>query len=163
MKATPKLQDTLEVFLEHIEVIKILMTETKNFAPELNNKIESLRQIKIEPNLDQLRITSNNIKSELSQEINRLEIMFQDNYQKIDEIQKREKEGLSNYFFYLLVAFVITCSAIFFGINGQNSKSKIQDDLAKVKSYNMALENYIKESKQIDQYNKWLQDKNNRY
>lgn len=160
MKATPKLQDTLEVFLEQIEEIKVLISETKNIAPELNVKIESLKQIKIEPNLDQLKLTSNTIKTDLSKEISRLEILFQKNYQKLEEIQSKKKEGLSNYFFYLLVAFVITCGSIFFGINGQNSKSKIQDDLAKVKSYNKALEEYIKESKQIDKYNKWLDGKN---
>ncbi len=159
MKATPKLQDTLEVFLEQIEDIKVLMSETKNIAPELNNKIQSLKQIKIEPNLDQLTLTSTKIKTELSKEIGRLEILFQNNYEKLEEIQKKKKEGLSNYFFYLLVAFAITSGAIFFGISGQNSKSTIKDDLAKVKSYNTVLEEYIKESKQIDKYNKWLDEK----
>lgn len=159
MKATPKLQDTLEVFLEQIEDIKVLMSETKNIAPELNNKIQSLKQIKIEPNLDQLTVTSNKIKTELTQEINRLGVLFQNNYEKLEEMQKKNKEGLSNYFFYVLVAFVITSGAIFFGISAQNSRSKIKDDLAKVKSYNTALQEYIKESKQIDKYNKWLNSK----
>jgi len=143
MKATPKLQDTLEIFLEQIDGLEASLKEMKNVSPNLSAKINELKTIKIEPDLKYLQtIHARNI-SEFSEEINRLTLLFDQNQTSLKTILNENKQK--------------TTSAVYFGIKGMNSQSQLKSQIESVKSYNQDLEGFIEHSQQLEKYNKWLE------
>ncbi len=157
MKATPKLQDTLEVFVDQIEDLKGSISQSKAVAMFLTKRIEELKMVKIEPDLKQFNDSKNKLVSDFEQETLRVENLLEQNYLKLEELQKRRNSSFSSYPLYLLIAFFIAAAGIYFGITIQQSKSQLQNEFNATKSYNSSLEQYIKESKQIDKYNKWME------
>ncbi|OBW40052.1 hypothetical protein AB670_03615 [Chryseobacterium sp. MOF25P] len=157
MKATPKLQDTLEIFLEQIDGLEASLKEMKNVSPNLSAKINELKTIKIEPDLKYLQtIHARNI-SEFSEEINRLTLLFDQNQTSLKTILNENKHKISHFYFYILIASLITIGAVYFGIKGMNSQSQLKSQIERVKSYNQDLEGFIEHSQQLEKYNKWLE------
>jgi len=138
MKSTPKLQDTYQTLSQHIEEIK---------------------KVSIKPDLGEMKTLNTEIAEGFSQENKRLENLFQNNFQKLEEIQNGNREGFVKYGYYLIFAFMISFCSVFMAVKGHFSRSAIQKELNRVQSYNSALEGYIKESKQADNYYKWLDSK----
>lgn len=159
MKATPKLQETLEVFLEEIESLKDSIAYTKPLSSILKNGIEEIKSVKIVPDLRLFNESKSDLLASLQKQNSKLQATFENNQKQLEELLKKNKANSSSLGFYLLVAFSIAVGASFFWINAQISNSKLKDEITSLKSYNTALGEYIKESKQIDKYNKWLEEK----
>ncbi|MBM7421051.1 MULTISPECIES: hypothetical protein [Chryseobacterium] len=157
MKATPKLQDTLEMFLEQIDGLEASLKEMKNVSPNLSAKINELKTIKIEPDLKYLQTMHAKNISEFSEEINRLMLLFDQNQTSLKTILNENKQKISHFYIYILVASLITIGAVYFGIKGMNSQSQLKSQIDSVKSYNQDLEGFIEHSKQLEKYNKWLE------
>ena len=164
MKSTPKLQDTLEIFLTEIEELKKDLEKIKIVNQTLSQHIEEIKKVSIKPDLGEMKTLNTEIAEGFSQENKRLENLFQNNFQKLEEIQNGNREGFVKYSYYLIFAFMISLCSVFIAVKAHFSRSVIQKELNRVQSYNSALENYIKESKQADNYYKWLdsKSKNNR-
>ena len=154
MKSTPKLQDTLEIFLTEIEELKKDLEKIKIVNQTLSQHIEEIKKVSIKPDLGEMKTL--NTES--------LENLIQNNFEKLEEIQNGNREGFVKYGYYLIFAFMISFCSVFMAVKGHFSRSAIQKELNRVQSYNSALEGYIKESKQADNYYKWLdsKSKNNR-
>ncbi|MFN3019932.1 hypothetical protein ACK1KB_02950 [Chryseobacterium sp. TY3] len=157
MKATPKLQDTLEVFVDQIEDLKGSISQSKAVAMFLTKRIEELKMVKIEPDLKQFNDSKSKMVSDFERQTLRVADLLEQNYLKLDELQRKRNSSFSSYPLYLLFAFFIAAAGIYFGISNQKSKSQLQEEYNTTKSYSNSLEKYIKESKQIDMYNKWLE------
>lgn len=161
MKSQPKLKDTLEVFLDEMEKLNASISNIKYINPILENKIAALKQIRIEPETKHLVDIHRTYLTELNDKINRLDGLFQKNINSIQEINKDVKKDNSTIFIYGLVFFFLTALSIFFGVKATFNSSNLKKDNIQINSYNQSLENYIKESKQIEKYNDWLDSKNN--
>ena len=164
MKSTPKLQDTLEIFLTEIEELKKDLEKIKIVNQTLSQHIEEIKKVSIKPDLGEMKTLNTEIAEGFSQENKRLENLFQNNFQKLEEFQNGNREGFVKYSYYLIFAFMISLCSVFIAVKAHFSRSAIQKELNRVQSYNSALESYIKESKQADNYYKWLdsKSKNNR-
>ena len=149
MKSTPKLQDTLEIFLTEIEELKKDLEKIKIVNQTLSQHTD----------LGEMKTLNTEIAEGFSQENKRLENLFQNNFEKLEEIQNGNREGFVKYGYYLIFAFMISFCSVFMAVKGHFSRSAIQKELNRVQSYNSALEGYIKESKQADNYYKWLDSK----
>jgi len=106
-----------------------------------------------------MKTLNTEIAEGFSQENKRLENLFQNNFEKLEEIQNGNREGFVKYGYYLIFVFMISFCSVFMAVKGHFSRSAIQKELNRVQSYNSALEGYIKESKQADNYYKWLDSK----
>ena len=156
------LQDTLEVFVDQIEDLKGSISQSKAIALFLTKKIEELKMVKIEQDLKEFNDSKNKLVFDFEQQTLRVEDLLVQNYLKLEEMQKKRNSSFSSYPLYLLFAFFIAIAGIYFGISNTQSKSQLQKEYNATKSYNNSLEQYIKESKQIDNYNKWLNEKQNK-
>ena len=157
MKATPKLQDTLEIFLEQIDGLEASLKEVKSVSPNLSAKINELKTIKIEPDLKYLQTMHARNISEFSEEINRLTLLFDQNQTSLKTILNENKQKINHFYFYILVASLITISAVYFGIKGMSSQSQLKSQIESLKTYNQDLEGFIEHSQQLEKYNKWLE------
>lgn len=157
MKATPKLQDILEVFLEQIDGLESALKEMKNISPNLSAKINELKSIKIEPDLKNFQSLQSNHTANISGEINKLAELFGDNQVQLKAILHESKNKYTQFYLYILAAFLVTSGAIYFGVAGRKAEYQLNSQIENLKSYNKDLENYIKDSKQVEKYNKWIE------
>ena len=105
MKSTPKLQDTLEIFLTEIEELKTDLEKIKLVNQTLSQHIEEIKKISIKPDLDEMKTLNTEIVDGFSQENKRLENLFQNNFQKLEEFQNGNREGFVKYSYYLIFAY----------------------------------------------------------
>jgi len=159
MKASPKLQDTLEVFLVELEKLETTFKDIKEFSPLIASKINELKKVTIEPNLQNLKSEFSVFENLSTQKIKKFEELFNENQKKISESFSKQRSSLSNFYFYTLVLFLITCGSIFIAVQSYQETGNYKKQLVENKSYTMSLEEFIKESKQIQKYNKWLDSK----
>ena len=93
MKSTPKLQDTLEIFLTEIEELKKDLEKIKLVNQTLSQHIEEIKKVSIKPDLGEMKTLNTEIAEGFSQENKRLENLFQNNFEKLEEIQNGNREG----------------------------------------------------------------------
>lgn len=159
MKASPKLQDTLEVFLAELEKLETTFKDIKEFSPLISSKINEFKKVTIEPNLQNLKSEFSVFENLSTQKIKKIEELFNENQKKISETFSQQRSSLSNFYLYTLVMFLITCGSIYIAVQSYHETGKYKKQLVENKSYTMTLEEFIKDSKQIQKYNKWLDSK----
>lgn len=159
MKSQPKLKDTLDIFLEELDTLQNSIGEIKKINPILDEKIKLLKQIRIEPETKELKQFERFFFNELSDKTAKMDTLFSKSLTRMKEISEEHKKGKSEFYKYVLLFFIITALSIFFAVNTHSKQSNLKKEIQKISSYNHALETYLKESKQIEKYNKWLGEK----
>lgn len=158
MKNKPKLQDTLEVFLEQLETVHESMKGVKAVDKILQDKIVRIQNMRIEPDMSELKRLHYKFHEETTKSIKEVNNLFANYVKRTTEITEKQKQNNAGFYKYIFLFFIVTSAAVYFGIRGQFKQSEIKDQLEKAQSYSQSLETYIKESKQVEKYNKWLRE-----
>ena len=156
MKTTPKLQDTLEVFLQQIEELKISISEAKKLTPTLEQKIFEIKSLKVEPDLSTMSKLHNAYLMELSRTSGLVAQKMQEKINLFDSREKQNTQNLSNFYFYTVICFFLTAVAIFFSVKFYNGEKEMKKRFSIVDQQNSVFKEYITDTGQIEKYRKWV-------
>lgn len=155
-KTSPSLQDSIEVFTDQVQSIHSTSKLLSEKSDSITEALANAERIRIKPDLKEL----DNKLSQLQGFNNQLNVIL--NAQKTDfqNLLKKSNSASLYNFGSIAICLLVIVSMMFFGIKTKSSQSNLENKILELESYNKSLESYIKDSKQIDQYNKWLSKKN---
>lgn len=185
--ATPKLQDTLEVFnskldafqeklKEKIDIQSILNGFSKNqeekniaFLNDIETKIQTLNSVKLELKTDNIDSKKTEIESVLDQKLKELDILTTKNKANHEQISKdyirifRKEAPKGDKYFRFFVCCVGILSVIvlilsLYIYNVSISNNKLSNENKVAKTKLFYTEKYLEEKKLKDKYFNWLQD-----
>ncbi len=159
MKNTPKLQDTLEVFLEDLEKLKEQLKGLYGFEPMINSKIEAIKDSKVKLDMAPLRNWKYDFLDSLQSENNKLNALLKKSEDRLEKINAKRKEKLIHFYIYTGVAFLIAVGGMYFGFSTQKELNQLEPEINRLEYYNTKLLKFIKEKEQIEEFTIWLEEK----
>lgn len=160
MKSKPKLQDTLEVFLEQLESVQESIKDFKAVDGLLQEKITKIERVRIEPDIRELDHLQQNFQRKTNEIMREMIKIFETYIGKTKEICEKQKKNNMSFYGYIFLFFIVTCAAIYFGVSARFKQSNLKEQLEQKQSYSQTLESFIIESQQVKKYEKWLDAKN---
>lgn len=157
MKATPKLQDTLEVFLERLDSLQSSFGTIWKANSELDDKITRLKQIRISPDLEEF--SALNAKFQKSH-IQNLEDITKIQNNHIDSLKSNLRQNVGRLKLYYLLTFcilIIGGISIFFASKYYLKSEKLVEDNYYLNKNNNAMLDFIKDNNQVEKYNRWFE------
>lgn len=161
MRNTPKLQDTLEVFLEELETIKMLIETSKGIPDALDQKIEVIKSARLNVDVSKLIEIQKSIENFQTSQFTKSKELNETHLKNLTSIIEANKNNLTTFYLGLIVAALISIISIYFAVdNRMNFKDQVKKN-EQLNSFNTDLKNYLIDTKQYKNYNEWLLKKSN--
>lgn len=158
MRNTPKLQDTLEIFLEELKKVDNVNESLKKIDSSIGKKIESIKSSQVRVDLSQLRTIKKDLTNKLDTNKENLEVLFREN--RIELVKLQEKEKKKNNIFIRLVMVVLIVSVftqIIYVGSVRKENQEIQEQNDKLGFYNDNLRQYLHAENHYKDYQDWLE------
>ncbi|WP_312321652.1 hypothetical protein [Soonwooa sp.] len=140
-KSSPSLQDSIEVFVDQIQMIDETSKRLNQKSNEIVSALKEVENISIKPDLrelDQNLITFQNFANSLTTELNKQKSEF-------ENIVKKSNSSSFYSFITILVCVVITVTSIYFSIRSTFDKKDLNNQLQSYKKIGNDLGTFVKE------------------
>lgn len=140
-KSSPSLQDSIEVFVDQIQMIDETSKRLNQKSNEIVSALKEVENISIKPDLrelDQNLITFQNFANSLTTELNKQKLEF-------ENIVKKSNSSSFYSFITILVCVVITVTSIYFSIRSTFDKKDLNNQLQSYKKIGNDLGTFVKE------------------
>lgn len=156
MRNTPKLQDTLEVFLEELEALQIALSNFNEIPEVLDKKIEALKAARIAVDVKDLSALQHSFSTEQSNGMKDQSKLFNQFKVDVEKMLTLKKQNMNAFYWVLLGCLVIVSLSIYFVVNTQMKNNSYAQQIHQLESFNKSMQTYLLESKQVETYNQWL-------
>ncbi len=172
-KVQSTLKDILPIFLEELEKVEGQMSKLELSNSELKSRIQELFERRLELNTESIEKLIEEHKSELNtacnyisqshndftnnlkQEKNCLESLFDQNQEKLVEINTGKKDKLSNFYLYSTIAFMVAIWCVAYAVYGHIKLDVITAEYNTERDRNIELFNFIEDKGQLEEYRVW--------
>ena len=159
MSTKPKLQDTLEVFMEELETLRISINGLKKLNPEMDAKIKELKNVSIKLDVSQLELDKQKLLKEFDVKLEKMETIYNQHIENLKSSVQKEKGYINRYFYFAIGVFVVLFASITVSFKLYYQSKEYENSLKTNLSERKILSEYILESKQSETFDKWLDKK----
>ncbi len=155
MNAKPKLQDTLEVFIEELENIKDQLNQSKEILPMIDDRVREMKECEVKVDTRELKYLHSGFRDDIVEKTNALDITLKTHLEKTKEILAQQRSDRTSFYMFSFLSFFIGIIAVFFAVNFYMKQTKIQERL-KIKEEQVdTFKAFIYDTKQEKIFKKW--------
>lgn len=156
MRNTPKLQDTLEVFLDKLDSVQEALKGLDRFELTADSKIKELKNSKMDVRIEPIQKWGKELINELSNQKFEFSSTMNRGASLLKEINEKRKEKLTHFYMYTGIAFLIAVGGMFFGIKAQMNQRQIKSEKDQLEQQNFSMFEFIKKQGQVNEFREWL-------
>lgn len=158
MSTKPKLQDTLEVFLEEMDSLKTSLEKFDKLNPELSRIVEDFKETELKVNTFYFEGLMDNFIKQMKIERQDYEAVLEqhlENQQK--QFNKESDFNKLRYYFQMALLIIAVGTASLLSISYVNNKD-LKKEKSAILEINSNLKEYIEATDQVKHFLKWKEE-----